>query len=378
MGGMGMRVGYAAIVALTLAASAVHGEPVQIGQIALGATYYNRAGATLAQHNADLGDCARMTAGPSAAAPGASIATHLLWDGPIAGLAAVRVENCMLVRGWRVVRLPQSQGDEVQRLSPEVLASRMAPWIGEPTPPGDIVRVWANEAAHPRQITLASRPAAPGKEQLSLRLYDSAPAHQSDPPLPVVTPADVTLDPRWSMKPLKGAEIAAPASGAGVILVRVKGISNHYGIGMVLARAGPTPETPPSKVDHATNALFAGVGWAFAKADGNWFAFVAPPGRWRIGGYGFLNLCLGAPSFELREGDVIYAGTFDLAGEDFGPDLALGPASDYLRGPARERLKPAVYQNGARGDCRGISVPYALEIPDAPFEPGYDWGSRAP
>jgi hypothetical protein len=95
------------------------------------------------------------------------------------------------------------------------------------------------------------------------------------------------------------------------------------------------------------------------------------------GAFAFLNLCLGSPSFELKPGEVIYAGTWNLAGDDLGPDLAMAPARAWLKGPAAEQLQPAVYRNGSRGSCHAFPMSYALEIPGAPFAPDYHWGSLA-
>jgi hypothetical protein len=39
-------------------------------------------------------------------------------------------------------------------------------------------------------------------------------------------------------------------------------------------------------------------------------------------------------------------------------------------------LKPAAWTNGTFSACEGAYV-YALEVPGAPFEAGYSWGSKA-
>ena len=153
--------------------------PVEIGQIAQGAIYYNRPEATVAQHDLELtacihetlsqgpGDAGNMGEGQGAFGP---LMAHLIWDGPIAGVQAAKVENCMLVRGWRAVRLPEPEGAEVAALSGPELAARLAPWIGAAAPHGEIVRTFGNEAGHPTAYKTASRPAHPDKTQLSIRL----------------------------------------------------------------------------------------------------------------------------------------------------------------------------------------------------------------
>jgi len=76
----------------------------------------------------------------------------------------------------------------------------------------------------------------------------------------------------------------------------------------------------------------------------------------------------------VKAGEVVYAGTFHLDGDDLGPDLVLDPAKAYLGAPMADHLKAADYRNGSRGSCHGLNLIYALEIPGAPFAPDYFWG----
>jgi hypothetical protein len=139
---MGIKGALAACAILW--AGPVLAEPVEIGQIAQGAVYYNRPDATVAQHDLELSACIRDTLSPGTgdAGPQAGLMEHLIWDGPIAGLQAAKVENCMMVRGWRAVRLPEPEGAEVAALSAPDLAARLAPWIGAAVPHGEIVRAF--------------------------------------------------------------------------------------------------------------------------------------------------------------------------------------------------------------------------------------------
>jgi hypothetical protein len=358
-------------------------EPIEIGQIAQGAIYYNRPAATVAQHDLELTACIRDTLSPGPGDAGnmgegqgafGPLMAHLIWDGPIAGLQSAKVENCMLVRGWRAVRLPEPEGAEVAALEGPQLAARLAPWIGAASPHGEIVRTFGNEASHPTGYKTASRAAHADKNQLSLRLNaDTNPDRAPLVRFTIGKPAK--LDPQWTAKSLKPAEIGTAPPGSALIVARVTGISNRWGVSVVLTREGAAPEDEPSRQDHAPDILVVGTGYLFAKKEGNWFIFAAPPGRWRIASSGVVNYCLGGPSFEAKAGDVIYAGTFHLEGDDLGPDLALEPAKAYLAGPAADRLKPAEYRNGSRGTCHGVNLVYALEIPGAPFAPDYFWGN---
>ena len=383
----GVVIGHLARLALVafacLAAWPAAAEPVQIGEIATGYVYYNRPGASLTDHNADLADCVREAdamhvppAKPGAVGidgPVGGIIFHALWDGPLAGIVAVKVENCMLVRRWRAVRLADDEGAQLAAMTTPELAARLTPWIGASSPPGEIVRSFGNEADRPVDFKLASRPAHPDARQLSLRVYASETSEPPAPPAPPDAIAPVKLDPRWPTRPLKPSEIAAPPPGAAVILVRVKGIGPKGGGGIMFARQGPRADVGPAIDDHAPDLAVAALGWLYAKKDGNWFALAVPPGRWRIASSGFLNYCLGSPSFEVGAGEIVYAGTFELAGQNIGPDLDLEPAKAFLAAPSAH-LRPATYRNGSRGSCRGFGVTYALEFPGAPFDPDYAFG----
>ncbi len=385
---IGNIVKWVLAVGACLAAWPSAAAPVQIGQIATGYVYYNRPGASLVDHNADLAACIRDTgaanvprADPQSVgitAPVGGLIFQMIWNGPIAGTVADEVENCMIVRRWRAVRLPDEEGQGLAALSTPDLAARLTPWIGAGAPHGVIVRWFNNEADRPVDYEIASRPARPGASQLSLRLFAAEPPASPDPAAAVPSPAATAppaLDPRWPTHPLKPAEIASVPPFAGVILVRIKGIGPKGGGGMVFARQGRRRDAPPSIDDHAPDYVVGAMGWIYAKREGNWFAFAVPPGRWRIASSGFLSYCLGSPSFEVGAGEVVYAGTVDLAGQSFGPDLDLEPAKTYLAAASpAAKLRPAAYRNGSRGSCRGFGVIYALEIPGAPFDPDYAWG----
>ena len=378
---------WAALLGACLMAWPALAEPTQIGEVARGFVYYNRPGASLADHNADLAACMRDvdaahvpladpgTAGISPAAPIGGLIFHLIWDGPLAGVVASKVENCMIVRRWRAVRLGDDEGAQLAALSTPDLVARLTPWIGAPTPHGEIVRSFSNVAARPTDFEIASRPAQPDTRQLSLRLYAAAPpaaaAGTAETP-PVVVPAK--LDPRWPTRSLKPGELSLAPPEGGVILVRIRGIGPKGGGGMSFSRLAPSGDASAAVDDHAPGYAVAALGWIYAKREGNWFAFAVPAGQWRISGSGFLSYCLGAPSFTVGAGEVVYAGAFDLAGQSIGPDLDLEPARTYLAGAPAANLRPAVYQNGARGSCRGFGVIYALEIPGTPFDPDYAWG----
>ncbi|HYE42598.1 MAG TPA: hypothetical protein VEA15_04315, partial [Caulobacteraceae bacterium] len=292
-----MRAGWAllaaAILTATPAAALGPGE-VEIGQIAGGYTYYNRPGATLEDHNRDFGQCVQATTSPGAEpnAYNMGIASGLIWSGPIAGLEAVRVENCMIVKGWRVVALDEEYGKALVDAPPALLRERLSPEVGSSEPRGTIVRQWGNEALNPATYGTASRPRAPGKKHLGIRLFaESGPPAVERVPLPV----PIKTDPKWPTKPLTPEQVNAPPPGSAILLVRIHDISNRNGNGVGFQRIGRSPDDRPSERDGAPDGAFGGTGFLFGKKEGNWFALAIPPGRWRISGSGFLNYCLGSP-----------------------------------------------------------------------------------
>jgi hypothetical protein len=361
--------------AMLLMAPAVSAEPVEIGQVAQGAIYYNRPGGSLAEHNEDLRSCIADTQLKSSDDPtdfGRSLIFQLMWSGPIAGVRAVAVENCMLVRGWRAVRVPDVEAAKLMGLNASDLSREMSPWIAADQPHGDIARVWDNDALHPGAYKTASRARTPAKNHLSLQLF--ALSGEALPVPPAFTQLG-KVDAKWPTKSLQPAEISSAPPGSALIVMRATGPGNRFGGAPVLVRQGATPEDYPSKVDHAPDLLMAPAGRFGVKKDGFWFVFAVPAGRWIVARSGFVGHCLGAPSFAVDAGEVVYAGTFHIEGPDLTPDLNIQPARDYLSGPAASAVRPAGYRNGDRLTCRGFGINYALEFPGAPFAPGYSWGS---
>lgn len=375
------------LLAAILAAvpAAAHADTTDLSQVTMGYTYYNRPGATQADHDDAVIACSveamevvtfnfheNSTSGflPKILIPAAN-----------RGAFAAGLENCMVVRGWRVVRLPTAEGEALSTLEPADLATHLAPWIGAAQPHGEVVRVWGNDAANAavKRYTPMGQPNHTENGLLSLNAARVSPQAQITLPAPTEI-KKTKLDAKWPLRGLKPDEIANTIPDAGVIIVDLKGLSIKNSIGMTLVRVGGDKDTFPSTVDHAPDLLYLFVGLLAAKKEETFFALVAPPGRWRIAsmaGAGYLGFCLGAPSFEIKAGEVVYAGAFDLGATDLGPDLSLDPVKTWLAGqPAAATVRPAAYTNGSQGPC-GFNSIYALEVKGAPYEPGYQWGGAA-
>jgi len=374
-----------------------------------GYTYYNRPGADLTTHNAEVTQCVSealktVSASHVMGLPG----TYVVLEGAgfAAGAAmggasylmardripsadntvrAAALEDCMVVRGWRVVQLSDDEGGALAALSQEGLVKRLTPWVGAVHPHGGIVRSWDNDAAHGSTIRYAFGPAFFEEGQLGLRLATGQ-ASIKYPDKPVDAAATsvahqdnaADIDGRWTRTPLTVDQLADPPPGGAILIVRYAGRSLSKKDRLVFQRlTNPGAEAPD---DHGPDVIEPAPVGGRSKALGPFLAYAVPPGRWRIaamGGLPYIDFCFGAPAFDVSAGDVVYAGTFDFAAADIGPDMSLAPVTAFLAGaPAAAKLRPAAYVNGSRARCSD-TVLYAFEIKGAPYEPGYTWGGAA-
>ena len=386
--GIGLAVGVAALLASAPADEGA-AKPLNLSRPTSGYTYYNHPGASVAEQDRDLRLCVeraslvRSVDEQMGAGAGLGLIGQLLGgaiaDAANSGVMAASIENCMVVYGWRVVRLSDAEGKALSDLPPAELKAKLAPWVGAAQPQGDVVRAWANDAANGTINHFSLRPGHTKKGQLSLlAIADGAAAAVPDKPEKKGKPEKPVYDAKWSKGSLKPAELASAPAGSGIVIVGVKGLGMTRGNGLVFRRISPKPDLPAWAVDHAPD-WFSASGSTLGGS--KMLAFALPPGRWRIAsdinGLMELNYCLGSPSFELKAGETLYAGTLDLKSEKLQPDFSLAPVEAWLAGTdAARTVKPAAYTNGSVGACGPNSI-YAIEFENAPFEPGYEYGSRA-
>lgn len=383
-----------------------------------GATYFNRPGATLETQRADLEACRRDVAALMQPFPngGASVATGAYGlAGALVGTAMdaqaqtvatlkamhANYENCMIVRGWRVVQLSAERGDELDDLDTEELAARLSPMVGADTPEGEVVRSFGNEISE-RSTILYTFPRAPQTTSLCLQLlpesYLEIPTRRMNRPMSSMTTEEIRAQAqerreiqeaqrtqreavvgrsRRFLEAVDADEIAALPSDSTLIVVRAYGSAAS---GIVLVRSDAAPEDDendsfvaqaptPRRRDPATERTFV---------------FAVPAGEWRLTavspGPTLTSLCLGAPSFQVRAGEVVFAGSFGFGGSGPRVDMNLAPAQAALAvAPAlAEHVRAASYVNGNTFVCgQPASYVYAYEIDGAPFRDGYAIGSRA-
>lgn len=386
------RACFVAIVTTVLAASAspvlAQGYPrlpINISHMTLGYTYFNRAGATVERHNADLGSCmgeavktisadAMLSGGRNDGLVGNLIAGGLA-SAANRGTTASAVENCMIVKGWRVVLLPEAKGQALAGMTDADVAAELGKWIGVSEPEGKVFRAWRNEAADAAIERWSLRPPHINDGLLSLRLLklgdvrDARKAVVASPTgsSPILTRDMLKVDKSWPSSRYEPAKMPKlPENGAVLIFGMAGGIT-----ALELERVGSDPAVRPVTLDHKPDRF---------RAFGKWGAYIVPPGRWRIRAMTkallTINMCLGSPAFEIKSGEVLFGGAFDLNGSQFGPDMDIAKAKAWLgQGALADRVAPVAWSNGSTGEC-GDSTIFALEFPGYPFAEGYSWGSK--
>lgn len=319
-----------------------------------GDTYYNKPGTDLANHSVDLAKCTQLARIP---------AQRTLNDFVKAQVWFANIENCMVVHGWRVIRVPAAEAASLKALPKEERVSRLASWLGVDPPHGEIAREWANEAWKNGGLSINMLAGLDG-DTLAKWLFEGMGRY------PIFTEEKPETRPFKAVVPAPTSpELldAAPA-GTAILIATVFGDSVENRVRIV--REGPDFGTPAWRDGQPDTAIY-GPSREVVKAlkrDGAFHmtvAFVVPPGRWKIGGFGsVLDFCHGAPITEVEAGDVIFLGSFDLKGNALAPDMSLEGASKLLEfAPvARQRLTAAEWKNGATELCdSGFS--YALEFP---------------
>jgi len=341
-----------------------------------GYTYFNRSGADPAAHDADLGACmgyaARMKA-TDLLGSGRGMLLAMLED----GASSANIEHCMVVRGWRVMRLPDGEGLPLARLKQPELAEKLAGFVGASSAPGVVVRAWANEAMFASTQRTGPARLLKGGSSLSVASLPEAAVKAATDGMKPERPKRY---PDYAMpfsRPLKLAALGALDPGAALVVfdIRDTGMTNA----VTFVREGPDPTRPAWAVDQQKDTVWIAGGSTFQTKDGARLgAYAVPPGRWRLltvgGPYSITSFCLGAPGFDVAAGEVVFAGRYSFKEAEFGPNLALDDSRAMLAAwpDLAAKLRPAAYVNGNLGLCEGQNL-YALEVKGAPFVPGYAW-----
>lgn len=408
--------GAALALGLALAASTAHAQ-ADLTRSSGGYTYFHRAGADMAAHDAALRFCfeqAATTKQPD------SLPMPQTYDGGAAGVLArtivkaafeipaerrgffANMESCMVVTGWQVVRLPDAEGASIAALPLTDKYQHLTGLVGQDVPQGEVVRRFRNDIPHPDTRWLQTTGDL-DKIPLDLQALDVQPwwkayyakvktdakavkaARKAKPALPAPKGSGPVPQTQW-------AQLAADRSYLLIRTLRTQGWPTGR---FLFRRIGPDPTRSASELDGQIDVFFADLPVNKKVEKGKLieasFMLELPPGRWTyMGILGYpasgmptpiiVSFCLGAPTFEIQTGEVLYAGTFGigiLEGQ-IAPDTRLETIK-HLTDSAPgllDRLKAAPWMNGDRFACDGAYI-YALETPDRPFLPDYHFGSQA-
>jgi hypothetical protein len=389
--------GGAALANQPVAPDNVDHTPSPYGTMTTGYTYYNRPGADAAAHAADIKACAAEAMKLHYSGEARSFtytqpyAAETIEAGVVGGLignlivgvtianvnhnghigaVAAGLENCMVVRGWRVVQLSDAEGQPLAALPQAELAGRITPWVGAQSPPGKVVRVFGNEAASGLEARLGTWPKSGDSVQLSYTAVTggslkSFVLYGTQPMAP-----GMVLNARRPT-PMTAAMLPTVADRRAIVILTLKGLGGRTGGGISLERLNAAGYGVDERLllDQSNNM--------FNKTTGDTVGLVITAGRWRISAIGDLSFCLGAPAFDAKAGEVLYAGALDLKAARIDPDLSLEAPKAWLgAAPLAAGLKPVQYENGSTGVCGG-QVIYALEFQNTPFAAGYAYGSHA-
>jgi len=381
----------AAIVRGVFLAGVLFATPALAGatlnQSTPGYTYFNKPGADLAAHAKAIDRCRDLAEATNQAGDAAAKAATDPHDSTgywsrehNAGREdnhqghLVNLENCMVVFGWRVVVLDPAQGQRLASESLAVRARQLADWVGADTPPGVVVRRFANDALDGSPDSFGF--AVPRGTLLSID--DLAEPPEPGPHLDPDDPTASSSAPyaKRKLTPLGRDHLMSLRGDSGLVVVGLAGAGSFRLIfERVDADGQPPRDSKGADLTVAQPTTGGDVG-------GGAGVYAVPEGRWRLAaiarGRYSINFCLGAPSFSVANGQVVFAGQFDPASGVLAPTMNPEMALEALPAgsPLRQRLRPADWVNGSTGQCRGAYI-YALEFPGRPFEGGYHLGSMA-
>ena len=343
-----------------------------------GYLYLNRPGANMAEHDSELASCIDVSShrnevsdeARSRATTQNGIVGQWVLESMVAGYDRARrsitIEHCMLVRGWRLVRLPEQEGRRLERLSPEELATTLQEWVGSPSPPGEIVRTWRNEGAAPSSVV--SSPRSVRRTLLSERALRNPVA---DRPANAFEATNILFPPRRNIVRARLSDLAPPREGQVLLVAGIHGTRASRSFALFLARFAES-----GVVDQAIFDMRSARRFGEGRLEDT-LVFVVEPGEWRVEGRGSgLGYCMGAPSFRARSGDVIFLGAFDYGAARVAPDLSQEAMQHYLTPtPTIASLaRAAEWVNGTTWPCPPM-VNYAMEFAGIPYREDYAWAS---
>ena len=327
-----------------------------------GMHYFHRAGATMAQHDAAIRFCAgeAMKAQPNStpmSGVNGGIAGAIIQSETNRSLVHANIETCMLVAGWTVIRPPAFDETGLKQASQQGYAAYVSKRVGLAKAAGTVVRRY--DPAAPLTYRMGAFSAEYPESISFLAVYGSPGARIDLPGYKRPTPV---------VRSVRVADPANPTSGTAVIVVRTHGDRPGQQNVIRFMSIEDLPNGQPALTAFGTptpTKLF----WRAGTPMESLFVFEVPPGLWILLGDQAASYCLRAPVFEVKAGEVVFAGTFSssIAG-DMQPKMDLAPAKAGLPATFADRVRPAEWRNDISFDCGLVPSLYinALEIKGAP------------
>jgi hypothetical protein len=358
---------------------------VNITRSTPGWTYFNRPGANASTHDSELQSCLQIasTVPPLFGSLAGGIVGTFIDGSREATRLRSNAENCMVVRGWNVVRVPDNEGAALAALSREKLSEKLSAWVGAEHPHGEIARRWDNDVIK-RETIRGAMPALSRNSSLSLTSLAPSPTDSQ------------TSTQSETVKGLKAKEIKT-LTVTPFPLTQIDKISPESAIVVVTLR-GPVgkargvyfrrfyEKSGATILDDGKPSMF----WIMEtksnkekqlNPEETTLFFAIPPGKWGFDGFtaqdwgeNVYSACLGFPYFEASAGEILYTGAFDLNTPTLTLDTSLD-SSKILPSTALtigRKIRIAEWMNGAKSNCAGYI--YDLEFPGMPYAPDYTWG----
>jgi hypothetical protein len=351
--------------------ASAHAQPIGSGDLDGDdiAWFYNKPGVTLEQYRADEISCAARTGGQrfnnAHAQAGQNLFLAIMSASVAPGQHNAERDNCMIVMGYRrFVISPGNQREFVQRLESGG-DEELRRHVSEASPPeGALIMEWRNGFLDAgTSVRAAGDLGGPTPTALLPELAAfGAPRYARDRTVREFSAGDAR-DPAL-------ATIALSISAAD----GDRGTWNKHVL--LFLRIDPETGNAPLVRNHPT---FINLGqWDRDREPERLQIFQAPPGRyalWRSFDFPrFTDFCLRTIAFDVRAGDVVYAGSWQTrrAGPisvSWGNLDATKTALQAMIGPAASSMQPATFQNGAQLPC-GVTAAggtrlYGIELPVA-------------
>jgi hypothetical protein len=212
----------------------------------------------------------------------------------------------------------------------------------------------------------------PSLRSLSMRAFDAATLERLPAPTPYPMPDRGS---KFMSKPLAAGAIGEVPGDRAIVVFTLSGKPDRCSECIAFQRAGSTASARAFAADGRPDLFTFDLKSTFAGGSEKTYVFALPPGRWFLASRASVEMCLGAPSFEARAGEVLYLGNFDLEAETFRPDMAVESVKARLAAtPAvAAKIRPGTWTNGTLPACHDLFVIYAIEFAGFPYEPDYPY-----